>query len=113
MAVQTVEVPLAAPFEVKTDPVKQVFWDAADLIERDGWIQYQAGDAGIGYCFMGAIWFAAANRFPKDPRYGHAVLDKAQHVAEESVCGGAVWNDTEGRTKEEVLSKLRELADAS
>jgi len=35
---------------------RNVFWQAAGLIERYGWTQRRAGDKEQGYCMMGALW---------------------------------------------------------
>jgi len=78
--------------------------DAADLIEKYGWHQFDFGDETVGYCVLGAIRKAV----PLDRvRYARRVLDAYAEIDARVKQDAAVWNDTPGRTKEEVLAALR------
>lgn len=79
---------------------------AAELIEDKGWIQ-QAPVSPLGYCVTGAIDQASHGL----ARRGDIVSDarsKLWYVINNNSI--TAWNDTPGRTKEEVLAKLREAA---
>ena len=78
--------------------------DAADLIDRAGWVRGSMGDESSGYCEHGAIMACT-------PRRGDAYLVRAvmrRRGFDE------VWNDQEGRTAGEVTGALRsvEVTDA-
>jgi len=91
--------------------VSEVLNKAADLIEEKGWVQ-EAFSNRYGYCAIGAIreciwgkdvpsnspelWDGAIERLVKTVREAHIPS----------------WNDAEGRTKEEVIAKLREAANS-
>lgn len=95
---------------MKTD--KQVLLDAADHIELVGWHQGRMfADCSVRYitsspcCAMGAVSLVVGDD-------GNEQFDRVwQHL--NNFVGGSVieWNDALGRTKEEVVAKLRELAD--
>ncbi|WIF20579.1 hypothetical protein SEA_JFLIX2_89 [Rhodococcus phage Jflix2] len=92
---------------------------AADLIEKHGWIQGDYGDMSQGYCAIGALSRAALatasdgtydgslhlleaaipTTFPDNP---NTWSGKFSRVVE--------WNDTPGRTREEVLQLFRKAA---
>lgn len=74
---------------------------AASLIEEYGWQQCTLGDRQTGFCAVGAL-IAAAAGLP------HCVL--VRPFMEHTGYRGAWWNDSPGRTKEEVTAKLREIA---
>ena len=71
---------------------------AADLIERDGWCQYQF-TKGDKRCLVGAIERAAGYE-----TYASVLMyfQKRQRIA-----NAVNWNDREGRTKAEVIAALR------
>lgn len=75
---------------------------AADLIRRHGWVQRKCGTTGEGYCIIGAIIAV-----PKHES-GHPAIEALR----EELGGQSVvfWNDTEGRTQEEVLELLERTA---
>lgn len=90
---------------------------AADVIIERGWHQgdYQK-PGGEAVCAMGAL-FAAAARSPRtaglntaDPRSAAAVAATClkRHLGIESSL--PAWNDSPGRTEDEVLAALRECA---
>lgn len=96
----------------KLDDASKVLLKAADMIERNGWCQGAAyldfvkGSKGP-MCMYGAIW--AAN--DDDPTGKFEALKAAEGRVNEA-CGTfmAKWNDKSGRTKDEVLAKLRAVA---
>lgn len=89
------------------DETGQVLLDAADYIERHGWCQYIVEDNQGRVCIGGAISAAASNS-DQDDLYVYALvrLDKYLH----SYKLVPFWNDTPGRTKEEVIAALRAAA---
>ena len=103
--------PLAEPFDVEVDPVRKLFWDAADLIEKEGWIRGKAHRVGEGWCMIGAL-----HRMSCSTRYfdGQQAWVKAVTLLENALHELPVyWNDHQARSKDEVVSVLRKLADAS
>lgn len=90
---------------------QDVLRQAADLIERTGWCQgdiYELGENGIlGYCAEGAI------REVADKSGERFDIRDLLALAETGTDGDAlyVWNDTPGRTKEEVIATLRRAAE--
>lgn len=102
----------------------QVARAAADLIEKHGWVQRSYGDADRGYCMVGAM-NAAVN-----PTRGTTLAFDHHRYADMlgiwmkpyvtlspgDFCDGCAnevttFNDTPGRTKEEVVLHLRKFAD--
>lgn len=80
----------------------EILEGAADLIERDGWCQGHAMNDAGEMCLMQALVFTASGmcEFHKLRRIlGHAIDEP---IVE--------WNDRPGRTKEEVITALREAA---
>lgn len=83
---------------------------AADLIERVGWCQRRTIEKSLtgqitGYCVIGAIEFT-------EPRPDSHEMDAALNVIRDYIndIGVASWNDAESRTKEQVISTLRDAA---
>ena len=86
----------------------EILTDAADLIERDGWRQ---GRGSQGQCATSAIW--EANRTEGIPKTAQAHAEtEALSALRDVINRHAIpkWNDGPGRTKEEVVSALREAA---
>ena len=82
---------------------------AAELIEERGWCQHSYHGSGGTLCAEGAI-FEAISEFGL-PRYSHHVstwIDRP--FAPKSL---PFWNDRPERTREEVVAKLRELAEGA
>lgn len=75
---------------------------AANLLDRDGWIQGHLCGHDGEHCALGGILDVTTN----DDPYAQAV------DAVERVLGGAldVWNDAPERTKDEVTSTMRSVA---
>lgn len=93
-----------------TDAAGWILWNAADLIERNGWCQNAAwkmddknGQVIHSYCVSHAIILAAnaANELPIE----------ATHRMQRAVGGViSIWNDILCRTQTEAVAKLRETA---
>lgn len=97
---------------------------AASLLEEHGWIQGSLGIKPLGFCMIGAInqTFGDSYRLPPSASLEsqlpsgltvysiHVPIIKATGEASLWNGGGAIWNDQQGRTKEEVITKLREVA---
>ena len=87
----------------------EVLVKARNLLDRDGWTQGRFGDVGGPYCARGALVVAAGAPRPATvpPSRHCGALNSAYHLLQlivgvETI--GADWNDTPGRTKEEVLA---------
>ena len=80
-------------------PLSTSFNDAADLIEKYGWLQDEFGDKTTGLCEEGAV--LAVECTPGDQHLARQVLI--------TLGGGAVYNDAPGRTKAEVIKHLRSI----
>ena len=78
-------------------PWQTVLFDAADYIEQHGWCQHRLRD-GDKVCAIGAIGFLVKN------------IEAIGRFR--SFLGGRIdtWNDTVGRTKDEVVAALRACA---
>lgn len=82
--------------------VLKVLLEAVKTIEQFGWIQGEGGTDIRGYCMLGAMHSAALgwNIFNKCKLPVAKVLNVSTHSIDK-------WNDTPGRTKEEVLAVFR------
>jgi hypothetical protein len=81
---------------------------AADLLEEFGWRQMHVGSKRQGaFCALGAINTATSDHGLERG----AEWQEARQILERLV-GGSVahWNDADGRTRAEVVAKLREAA---
>jgi hypothetical protein len=87
--------------EISIEPWRQTLLAAADYIEEHGWCQgvMTAPDGSV--CMLGAI--VRCNS--QDKLTAEAIL-----VTHFRYSGVAARNDERGRTKEEVIAKLREVA---
>ena len=85
--------------------VSAILLDAANLIERHGWIQGAYGRPDRGYCLFGAVF--EASKYDSDNPWA-ALVDQ-------EVTGGDPigWNDAEGRTREQVIGLLRSAAESA
>ena len=81
---------------------QQLLRDAADLIEQKGWCQRAYSD-GNGYCAIGALLHIDHNDISRS-------YLSATHSLEANIGSIATWNDQQERTKQEVIAKLREVA---
>jgi hypothetical protein len=94
---------------------------AAQILEDRGWIQGDVGDGQRGMCARGAIIFAARGTTNTEAIDNQVWLTEREftrwlagtEVGSESTAWRAVpmWNDTPGRTKEEVVQYMRKFAD--
>lgn len=97
---------------------------AADVLEQEGWTQYEyANDDGC-LCASGALLFVASEgKFRRPSQMSdlsyrmvqetYRRWDDAKWLASETVAGGSLvqFNDTPGRTATEVIAALRAAAD--
>lgn len=94
------------------DEASKLLLKAATFLERNHWCQAGFRDGIGGYCLIGAIRMADHG----DHNYsGCTPVGKDAHSRVLAAFGGfssgpAEWNDTPGRTKEEVIAKLRAVA---
>lgn len=92
----------------------EVLNKAADLIEKYGWIQGSLGWRHAGFCALGGIYQATSDLGPIPCLVSNALVSgtKAQLRETIGLSDIAEWNDDPLRTKEEVVAKLREAANA-
>lgn len=94
------------------------FEEAIDLIERHGWKQMMFGNEKVGYCPAGALNAVMSKRrgtsererelFTQEVMVNPSVREWAEFLCQATGLDSVVrWNDRPGRTKEEVLEKLR------
>lgn len=109
---------------------RDVLHRAADLLEEFGWAQnyYAFSDSGchveptssaaVRFCAVGAMtraaWDLTRDEHDFDPDValglvGYRAFDGRGRVTS---CGVPAWNDAPGRTKAEVVQKLRDAAEA-
>lgn len=113
-----------AETEIQLEPWQQILLKAADILEEKNWIQGEMDDRAGGYCMMGAMQVAiyGTTTIVQDAYYGHVEKEKDHHpvyIQGLGKLGAAIsdipvheWNDRKGRTKAEVIAKLREVAHA-
>ncbi len=93
-----------APAEVTT---REVLDRAAGVLEERGWCQHSFFHRDGRVCAVGALAVACEQiHAPRSVR-GDAIYV----LAALTHCDPTVWNDTGGRTKEEVVGLLREAAE--
>lgn len=94
--------------------VTELLNEAFKLLETKGWIQ-KATSNSKGYCSLGAL-STARNKMIKKAMVSYTSLSpfdtiywKAKEKLRKVVGGGSIihWNDTTGRTKEEILEAFR------
>lgn len=81
---------------------------ASELIKECGWIQGDLGSREAGYCLDGAI--ATAHGWPGDfdgVSYDRTRATLTRATQRYHKLGPILFNDTRGRTREEVLEVLR------
>lgn len=91
----------------------QVLRDAVDLLFRRGWTQgsYRNED---GYCAEGALLAAAVGRQEAANPARYYLLGALQQMDPANIYGVISWNDTHGRTFDEVIEafeKAQKLAE--
>jgi hypothetical protein len=87
------------------DAASKLLLKAADYVEKNGWCQHelQSGDGRV--CIVGALSAVADEIFLVGT---HSAAWTRLQKALNKMAG--TWNDTQGRTKEEVVAKLRAVA---
>src|SRR5258708_23853924 len=89
---------------VELEPWQKTLLAAADLIEREGWIQGRRYKQGVGYCVLGAVSKIATgdpdNWWPPDTSSALSRCIKHNNPI--------AWNDIQGRTKADVIQLLRQ-----
>ena len=93
---------------------------AADLLEEFGWCQGRLGGKSVGeMCLMGAMYEAMLdvgvpeNIAPLRAALLRVGVPVGVGTAQVANAAEAEWNDEPGRTKAEVVAKLREAAAAT
>jgi|SRR5882757_3992906 len=107
--------PKWSPSKVELQDWQKILLIAADILEREGWIQHKA-ISNHGHCMAAALWKAGSG----GDTTKHALSPKEEEVymmAREKLLatiGGSIiiWNDHSGRTKKQVVAKLKEAARA-
>jgi hypothetical protein len=84
----------------------EIYSRAADYIEANGWCQYKLKDEEGKVCLIGSL-------LAVDPSDASCI--RTLRALKQTLSGGyqdsmANWNDTPGRTEEEVIAFLREQA---
>lgn len=95
---------------------QQILLNAADILETEGWCQ-GAFESQDGYCARGAMNKAAALTAQGMGRVGEPVL-RALYWAEAAMMAALLlpvitWNDQFAEDGEEVINKLREVANSN
>ena len=88
----------------------EVLRKAAGHIERRGWCQRRLIDECGHICLAQGLAMAFADCVESQPWMKARLLLK-EALGVPSDMGLAYWNDQPGRTAEEVIAKLREVAD--
>ena len=84
------------------DEASKVLLRAAEKIEREGWIQDMYSNEH-GLCLLGALGYPLHE--------GRDEVEEARLRLAMTIRGPLTrWNDAPGRTKEEVVAKLRSVA---
>ena len=83
--------------------VSGVLSEAAELIRRHGWVQRKSGSIGEGFCLIGAVINVTRDKH-------QCFLANEALIRASGTISIVTWNDTEGRTKEEVLELLERAA---
>ena len=89
-------------WDVKIESWRQVCLDAADLLERDGWCQHAPMDERGRRCLINAVYSVGDYMACRDAERQIKLFIDKPHLS--------WWNDTDGRTKEQVIAVLRGCA---
>lgn len=89
-------------------PVAKILLAAADHIEQHGWLQHEVGQQGMPACAIGAMMFAD-NEYGGDGDFYESVKAVTKYLGLEHAYI-VPWNNTPGRTKEEVIAAFRGAA---
>lgn len=82
---------------------------AANKIEKYGWCQGSFMNDKGAYCMLGAMQFTFPNTDSGNDAFQKARQRLALRIGHNSL---TVWNDKKDRTKEEVISLLKETANS-
>lgn len=100
-----------------TERAIDVLKSAAGILVRAGWCQGQYSDHG-SFCTMGALGMALTGNpsrskgsTPQTENLYHRIITLLSYRIEPGT-SIAAWNDTSGRTAQEVIDHLRATADA-
>ena len=97
-------------------PVRMILLKAADVIEERGWCKYHLCDPHGQLCIAGAINVASSGdpywSDKHDPYAALVLVTRSLHAEGTlSISKNAVeWNNTQARTKEDVIGALRRAA---
>ncbi len=90
---------------VTVEPWRNLLLDAAEIIRLGGWCQ------GEFIAFTGAVCMAGAiSEAAREGMYDGDVYETAYNRISRSVRSPIDWNDTPGRTKDEVVDLLEKVA---
>lgn len=106
------------PYLMSNELLHKTAKRARDILSREGWIQ-GAQSTEDGWCWMGALHRAllaelyTGLHYPLillSPNSGmHEFAQALNFTGPEAVTKAVNWNDTPGRTKEQVLARLDKL----
>jgi hypothetical protein len=85
--------------------VAKILYDAADLIDANGWCQGEYRSEGGCYCITGAL--VEVIGLGSFSEWSEAALAVEREIDEPHL---PAWNDTEGRTVDQVTTALRNAA---
>jgi hypothetical protein len=94
-----------------SDQVADVLDDAADLLEREGWIQHASYSLDGGACSVGAVAAVVSRKHlpvVMEDAATNAVQDYLDYRYDDADI--VAWNDAPGRTKQQVLDAFRAAA---
>lgn len=91
------------------NPAKDILLRAADLLEKHGHIKDRLGNPSIGMCANGAIWYAVKE---ETESYLAGVNALSTHLGLHNFMLIPEWNNAPERTAEEVITAMKEAANA-
>ena len=91
--------------------VRAVYDGAIEHLEKYGWVQSEVGGPEKPCCVIGALAASCAENGYYGPLL--SLCDPFRRAAGVSVPAIGAWNDRKGRTKEEVIEKLKEARDST
>lgn len=93
------------------NPIGKTLIAAADYIEEHGWCQGQVRDSFGRVCITGALGYSHLDS-DLGPLHLDSEVREAAYMLLNKEVGIyiAAWNDAPGRTQDEVVTKLREVA---
>ena len=95
--------------EVKIEPWQKALLDAADLIEKRGWVQCSFHLMGGGYCTLGAINKVTSGEAGTPSTEGREAMRHLKAALD--ITDIAIWNDHKCESRETVIEALRKAAD--